>query len=69
MANPVYLIKKGTVPAKFALELMLRNLAANLFKSLWPEAHVDRRGRLKGNFLAMCHIVMGRIEPEHILKI
>jgi hypothetical protein len=24
---------------------------------------------LKGNLLAVCHIVMGRIEPEHILKI
>lgn len=69
VANPVYLIKKGTVPAKFALGLMLRNLAANLCKSLWPEAHVDRRGRLKGNLLAVCHIVRGRIEPEHILKI
>jgi GT2 family glycosyltransferase len=69
VANPVYLIKKGTVPARFALELMMRNLTANLFKSLWSEAHVDRRGRLKGNLLAVCHIVMGRIEPEHILKI
>ena len=48
---------------------MLRNLAANLFKSLWSEAHVDRRGRFKGNLLAMCHIMMGRIKPEHILKI
>ncbi len=69
VANPVYLIRKGSVPARFALELMLRNLAANLFKSIRPEDHIDRRGRLKGNLLAARHIVMGRIEPEYILKI
>jgi GT2 family glycosyltransferase len=69
VANPVYLIKKGTVPAKFALELMVRNVVANLVRSLWPEPHVDRRGRLRGNLLAARHIVMGRIEPEYILKV
>ena len=67
--NPIYLIKKGSVPAQFALELMARNLIANLVKSLWPEPHVDRRGRLKGNLLAACHVAMNRIEPEYILKI
>jgi GT2 family glycosyltransferase len=67
--NPIYLIRKGTVPAQFALELMMRNLVANLVKSLWPEPHVDRRGRLRGNLMAARHAVMGRIEPEYILKI
>jgi GT2 family glycosyltransferase len=67
--NPIYLIKKGTVPAKFALELMVRNVIANLVRSLWPEPHVDRRGRLRGNLLAACHIMVGRIEPEYILKV
>jgi len=67
--NPIYLIKKGTVPAKFALELMARNVIANLVRSVWPEPHVDRRGRLRGNLLAACHVVMGRIEPEYILKV
>ena len=37
IANPVYLIRKGTVPATFALNLMARNVAANVLKSLWPE--------------------------------
>jgi len=69
VANAVYLIRKGTVPASFALPLMLRNIAANLAKSLWPEPYVDRRGRLKGNALAMLHVAMGRIEPEYVLKI
>jgi len=69
IANPVYLIKKGTVPATFALSLMARNVAANLARSFWPEPWVDRRGRLWGNLLAVCHVITGRIEPEYVSKL
>lgn len=69
VANAVYLIRKGSVPASFALPLMFRNIAANLAKSLRPEPYVDRRGRLRGNMLAILHVATGRIEPEYILKI
>jgi GT2 family glycosyltransferase len=69
VANPVYLILKGSVPASFALPLMGRNVVANLARSLWPEAYVDRRGRLRGNLLALVHVLSGRIEPEYILKL
>jgi GT2 family glycosyltransferase len=69
ITNPVYLIKKGTVPVTFALDMMARNLVANLVRSFWPEPWIDRRGRLRGNLLAACHLMMGRIEPEFILKI
>jgi len=69
VVNPVYLLRKGTMPAAFAIELMTRNLAANFLRSLWPEAHVDRVGRLKGNLLAAYHLIKGRIEPEHVLKL
>lgn len=68
IANPVYLIRKGTVPATFLLPLLGRNIAANLVRSLWPEPYVDRRGRLRGNLLALAHLLTGRVEPEHILK-
>jgi GT2 family glycosyltransferase len=68
VANPLYLIRKGTVPAQFVLPLMLRNIAANLGRSLWPESYVDRRGRLRGNLLAISHLLIGRIEPEYILR-
>ena len=69
VANAVYLVRKGSVPASFVLPLMLRNVTANLARSLWPEPYVDRRGRLWGNMLAMLHVATGRIEPEYILKI
>jgi GT2 family glycosyltransferase len=67
--NPIYLVSKGTVPFSFAMKLMVCNVIANLTRSLWPEAHVDRWGRLWGNSLAACHVMLGRIEPEFILKI
>lgn len=69
VVNPIYLVRKGSVPASFALPLMIRNLAANFARSFRPEPYIDRRGRLRGNLLAMAHVLTGRIEPEHILKI
>jgi GT2 family glycosyltransferase len=69
IANPVYLASKGTLPVRFATLLMARNLAANLVRSLWPEPYIDRFGRLKGNALAIRHVISGRIEPEFILKL
>jgi GT2 family glycosyltransferase len=67
--NPVYLVRKGTIPTGFAFNLIWRNIAANLVKSLWSEPYIDRRGRLKGNILGALHLVRGKIEPEHILKL
>jgi hypothetical protein len=68
MANPFYLVRKGTVPPGFAMRLMLRNIAANLGRSLWPESYIDRRGRLRGNLIAIFHLLIGRVEPEYILR-
>jgi GT2 family glycosyltransferase len=69
VANAIYLMRKGSVPASFVLPLMGRNIVANVLRSLWPEPWVDRRGRLRGNLLALAHVLKGRIEPEYILQI
>jgi GT2 family glycosyltransferase len=69
LINPVYLVRKGTMPSQFAFNLIWRNIAANTVKSFWPEPYIDRRGRLKGNLLAAFHLARGRIEPEYILKL
>lgn len=69
VANPIYLIRKGTVPSTVALRLMSKNLLANLARSLWPESYIDRRGRLRGNLLALSHVARGRVQPEYILEI
>jgi GT2 family glycosyltransferase len=69
ITNPIYLLRKGTVPPAFALKLLSRNFVANIMGSIRPEPWVDRRGRLKGNLLAIRHVMTGRVEPEYILDL
>ena len=69
MANPIYLVRKGTMPVAFARRLMSRNLVSNLARSLWSEGHVDRRGRLRGNLLALLDWLRGRVHPRRILEL
>jgi hypothetical protein len=42
---------------------------ANLARSLYPEPWVDRKGRLKGNAMALMDLVIGRISPRRILQL
>jgi len=69
IANPVYLMKKGTLSHIFAIELMLRNIAMNTFKFAFPEPYVDRRGRFRGNAFALWHLLLGKLNPENVLKL
>jgi GT2 family glycosyltransferase len=69
MCNPVYMIRKGTLPWRVGVNLMVRNFIANHARSLRPEAWIDRKGRVAGNWLALFHILGGRIDPRHILEL
>jgi GT2 family glycosyltransferase len=69
IANAIYLGRKGTVPKAHLAKLAARNFAANLVRSIRPEPFVDRRGRLRGNLLAMADYVRGRVKPERILEL
>lgn len=69
IANPIYMIRKGTMARRKALHLMGRNVAANLAKSFRPEPWVDRKGRVKGNFLALRDMLTRRISPNRILDL
>ncbi|GHE01996.1 glycosyl transferase [Allgaiera indica] len=69
VANPAYLIAKGTMAPRRALRLMLRNLAANLLHSIRPEPWVDRRGRLRGNLMALRDLALRRARPDRILEL
>ncbi len=68
IANPVYLLRKKTIPPVLARRLMLRNATANLMRSFYPEPYVDRRGRLWGNLVALKDLVTGRIDPMRITE-
>jgi hypothetical protein len=69
IVNPLYLMRKGTLPIAKGIGLMARNVTANIMRSLWPESYIDRRGRLRGNLLAAYHVLQRRIEPEHVLNL
>jgi GT2 family glycosyltransferase len=69
VANPVYLMRKGTYGARHAAALMSRNILANFGRALWPEAHVDRTGRALGNLRAFADLIDGRLHPQRILSL
>lgn len=68
VANPLYLVRKGTLGRGRAYGQILRNLLANAVKTLRPEPWVDRRGRLAGNLRAAGDMLRGRLHPERILS-
>jgi glycosyltransferase involved in cell wall biosynthesis len=69
IVNPVYLNRKGTMPFGQSARNIMRNLAANHMMSLAPEPYIDRRGRVKGNWLAIFDLIRGRAAPERILDL
>jgi len=66
MVNPVYLVRKGTMRLGHAARIMCCNLIANHVRVLAPESHIDRRGRLVGNWRGLFHLAAGRADPERI---
>lgn len=69
IANPFYMLKKGTITASNAADHIARNMAINLTRALWPEPFVDRRGRAKGNLIALCDLLYGRLRPERAAQL
>ncbi len=69
IANPMYLMSKGTMSSKFGWRLMLKNLAANHVKVFRPEPWVDRKGRVKGNWIAIRDVITRKIAPGRIMEI
>jgi hypothetical protein len=69
IANPAYLVAKGTLTRRHALELAGRNLLSNLVYSLHPRPWTDSRGRLKGNLIALADLLRGRASPARILDL
>ncbi|AHK42454.1 MULTISPECIES: glycosyltransferase [Ensifer] len=69
VANPLYLFRKGTVGLGWALKLLSSNIAANIVGSLKSQGLVDRRGRLKGNLIALVDLLRGRIDPLRTLEL
>jgi glycosyltransferase involved in cell wall biosynthesis len=69
IANPIYLTRKGTMSWKHARMLMWRNIAANLVRSIYPEHWIDRKGRLKGNLIAIWDLMTGRLCTLRVMQL
>jgi GT2 family glycosyltransferase len=68
IVNPAYLAIKGTMAPSYAMKLMLKNLIANHFRAVFPEPHIDRFGRARGNWAGIYDILKGTPKPENILR-
>lgn len=69
VANPMHLLRKGTMSWTRALAQVGRNIMANARGALLNERTIDRRGRLNGNFLALSDLLIGRASPMRILDL
>jgi GT2 family glycosyltransferase len=69
VANPLYLMGKGSFPWNHALPSVGRHVLINLLRSPFPEPEVDRWGRFRGNLLALADLVRGRSRPLRILDL
>ncbi|WP_084544606.1 glycosyltransferase family 2 protein [Derxia gummosa] len=69
LANPIYMVQGGSISFKYACRHIWRNCVSNLVKSLAPEPWVDRRGRLRGNLLALSDLLRRRLDPMRVLEL
>jgi len=69
IANPVYLLGKGSMSHGYAWRHIGKNVAKNMARSIWPEPWVDRRGRLRGNLVAVLDWLRGRLHPRRVLQL
>jgi hypothetical protein len=70
IANPVYLMKKGTMGYKIGLKFIGRVLAANIVRSVRDHPFVDSRGRLRGNMRALLDVrLMRSFSPRRYCSI
>ena len=68
VANPAYLARKGTMARGRAYKQIVKNILANMAKSVWSEPWVDRRGRLQGNLRGLWDVVRGKADPGKIMQ-
>jgi GT2 family glycosyltransferase len=69
IANPAYLIRKGTMSKTRAFAQISRNITANAFGTLFGDGTIDRWGRVAGNIIALTDLLRGRAHPSKILKL
>lgn len=69
IANPMYMLRKGSLDLPYALSQMSRNVVMNALLAFWPEPWVDRAGRFKGNTIAFRHLLSGKLHPLNVTEL
>jgi glycosyltransferase involved in cell wall biosynthesis len=69
IANPQYLVRKGTFHWSHAWKSMLRHCCANVLGSFSPAERAFRVRRLAGNLVALWHWMRGAIAPYRALDL
>jgi GT2 family glycosyltransferase len=70
VANPLYLAsKREGYPVSWAVKHIGKNVAKNLLKWPVPEPYIDRRGRLRGNMIAIREVLLRRASPKRVLDL
>jgi GT2 family glycosyltransferase len=69
IANPIYLMRKGTFPRSHMFYSITVRFAKNLVRSLAPEPYVDRRGRLRGNLLGLRDLLTKQLSPGRVISL
>jgi hypothetical protein len=64
VVNAWYLYKKGVLSGDEVSFHVLKALLGNAAKTIRPEDHIDRRGRLYGNLIGITHLLSGVCRPE-----
>jgi glycosyltransferase involved in cell wall biosynthesis len=73
IVNPFYLWRKNGKPglSHVVIAHWCVHIARNLRRTLTkiPSDRTDRKGRLRGNMIALCHLVVGKVDPSYILQL
>lgn len=69
VANPIYLWRKGSFPLWLAAQQLGRPVAKNIVRSVGGGERIWRRGRLRGNVLAVKDLLRARLDPKTIVDL
>jgi Glycosyl transferase family 2 len=69
IVNAWYLYKKGALSRGEVAFHILKALVVNAARTLRPENHIDRRGRLHGNLVGVIHLLSGTCRPERAAEL
>jgi GT2 family glycosyltransferase len=69
VVNPLYMLRKETMTPRQVAAQIFRNMASNFGRAVRPEPFIDRRGRVRGNLMAISDVMRGRLRPERAAEL